>query len=192
MKVTATKLEGVLEVEPKIFGDARGFFVETYNHARYAEAGIDAPFVQDNLSRSGVGTLRGLHLQNPGGQGKLVSVLEGRVLDVAVDVRVGSPTFGQHVAVELDAERKNQLYVPPGFAHGFCVLEGPALFAYKCTALYAPEHELCVLYSDPALGIEWPSDAPKLSDKDRAGVPLADIPEERLPRYGADEGEADQ
>jgi dTDP-4-dehydrorhamnose 3,5-epimerase len=185
VKVTPTALPGVLEVTPKIFGDARGFFLESYNARAYAEQGIDSTFVQDNLSRSAAGTLRGLHLQHPHAQGKLVSVLEGRVLDVAVDVRVGSPHFGEHVSVELDAERKNQLWVPPGFAHGFCVIDGPAIFAYKCTELYAPDHELSVAFDDPDLGIAWPVDEPQLSAKDAAGTRLRDIDPARLPRYEA-------
>ncbi|MEC7522776.1 MAG: dTDP-4-dehydrorhamnose 3,5-epimerase [Myxococcota bacterium] len=184
MEVFESDLPGVLRIQPKVFGDARGFFVETFQAERYADRGVTGPFVQDNMSRSAPGILRGLHLQHPNGQGKLVSVVEGRVLDVAVDVRVGSPTFGRHVSEVLDAERKNQLWIPPGFAHGFCVLgDAPATFVYKCTAIYAPEHELSVLWDDPDLGIDWPIDAPKLSDKDRAAQRLKDIPEDRLPRW---------
>lgn len=186
MKVEPTRIEDVLRVQPKVFGDARGFFLETFNAQRYAEAGIAGPFVQDNVSRSAPGILRGLHLQHPHGQGKLVSVMEGKVLDVAVDVRVGSPTFGAHVTEVLDAEKKNQLWVPPGFAHGFCVLgDSPATFVYKCTDFYAPDAELTVAWDDPDIGIDWPIDAPTLSDKDRAGKRLKDIPEARLPRFGA-------
>ncbi|RZO56814.1 MAG: dTDP-4-dehydrorhamnose 3,5-epimerase [Sandaracinaceae bacterium] len=184
MEVFESDIPGVLRIQPKVFGDARGFFVETFQAERYRELGVPGPFVQDNMSRSAPGILRGLHLQHPRGQGKLVSVLEGRVLDVAVDVRVGSPTFGQHVSEVLDAERKNQLWIPPGFAHGFCVLgDAPATFAYKCTELYAPENELSVLWSDPDLGIDWPLDAPKLSDKDAAAARLKDIPKDRLPSW---------
>lgn len=184
MKVTQTTLAEVLHVEPKVFGDSRGYFLETYNEKRYADAGIGARFVQDNVSRSAPGILRGLHLQHPHDQGKLVWVLEGRVLDVAVDVRVGSPTFGQHVARELDAERKNQLWVPPGFAHGFCVRSGsPAVFAYKCTDVYAPEAELTIAWNDPDLGIDWGVEQPVLSDKDQRGARLRDIDEDRLPRW---------
>lgn len=184
MRVEATEIPDVLRIEPKVFGDARGFFLETYNAARYREAGVEAAFVQDNLSRSAPGILRGLHLQHPRGQGKLVSVLEGRVLDVAVDVRVGSPTFGRHVTEVLDAERKNQLWIPPGFAHGFCVLgDTPATFAYKCTELYSPSDELTVAWDDPDIGVDWPLAAPKLSDKDRAGRRLRDIPEAELPEW---------
>ncbi len=183
MRVTATELPEVLEIEPKVFGDSRGFFLETFQAERYAEHGIPGPFVQDNVSRSAAGILRGLHLQHPNAQGKLVWVLEGQVLDVAVDVRVGSPRFGRHVARTLDSERKNQLYIPPGFAHGFCVVEGPALFVYKCTEVYRPEHELSVRWDDPDLGIEWPLKEPRLSDKDRTAERLRDIDERRLPRW---------
>jgi dTDP-4-dehydrorhamnose 3,5-epimerase len=183
MRVTPTAIPEVLHVEPRVFGDARGFFVETFNAQRYAEHGITAAFVQDNTSRSAPGILRGLHLQNPHGQGKLVWVLEGSVLDVAVDARIGSPTFGQHVAMTLDAERKNQLWIPPGFAHGFCVLEGPALFVYKCTELYHPETEITLAWNDPDLGIDWPLAEPVLSEKDRVGQRLRDIDPARLPRW---------
>ncbi len=183
MRVTPTELPDVLDIEPKVFGDARGFFLETYQAARYAEQGIEATFVQDNVSRSAAGILRGLHLQHPHGQGKLVWVLEGKVLDVAVDVRVGSPGFGRHVARVLDAERKNQLFIPPGFAHGFCVVEGPALFVYKCTEVYQPEHELSIRWDDPDLGIDWPIREPRLSDKDRDAPRLRDVDERGLPLW---------
>src|SRR5262249_17049762 len=139
MKVTETSLPGVLLIEPKVFGDARGFFLETFQAARYAEAGIHLPFVQDNLSRSNKAPLRGLHFQEPTPQGKLVQVLAGAVWDVAVDVRSGSPTFGKWVGVELSADNRRQLWVPPGFAHGFCVLSESADFLYKCTDFYAPQ-----------------------------------------------------
>lgn len=187
MEVEATEIPGVLHVRPRVFGDARGFFLETYQAERYREAGIACAFVQDNLSRSAPGILRGLHLQHPFAQDKLVYVLEGAVYDVAVDVRVGSPTFGRHVGRVLSAEHKNQLFVPKGFAHGFAVIsEGPATFAYKCSDRYAPEHELSVRWDDPALGIAWPLAAPPtLSEKDAKGLRLAEIPHDRLPRYGA-------
>lgn len=186
MRVTPTEIAEVLHVEPVVRGDARGFFVETFQAERYAAAGVTGPFVQDNISRSAPGTLRGLHLQNPHPQGKLVWVLEGCVLDVAVDVRVGSPTFGQHVAHELDAERKNQLWVPGGFAHGFCVIsETPATFVYKCTDYYAPDDELTVRWDDPALGIRWPVAEPTLSAKDGRAPRLEEIDPQRLPRWGA-------
>jgi dTDP-4-dehydrorhamnose 3,5-epimerase len=183
MEVHETRLPGVLLVEPRIFGDARGFFYESFNQARYRDVGIDLPFVQDNFSHSRKGILRGLHLQQPHPQGKLVSVLAGRVFDVAVDVRVGSPHFGQWVGETLDGESKRQLFVPPGFAHGFCVLSDEALFHYKCTDLYHPEAELSVAWNDPDIGIDWPQPAPTLSDKDAAAPRLADIPRERLPTF---------
>lgn len=183
MEVTPTQLEEVLLIKPRVFGDERGFFLETWAANRYAQAGLPSSFVQDNLSRSRGGILRGLHLQNPHAQGKLVYVLEGSVFDVAVDVRVGSPTFGKFASATLSAENKHQLYVPPGFAHGFCVTSDHALFAYKCTDLYHPENELSVLWNDPALGIPWPIESPQLSAKDEAGSPLAEIPECKLPRF---------
>ncbi|MFK7998442.1 MAG: dTDP-4-dehydrorhamnose 3,5-epimerase [Polyangiales bacterium] len=185
MNVEALGLPGVLLITPRVFGDARGYFVETFALERYAEAGIDIPFVQDNLSRSPKGVLRGLHLQNPHGQGKLVQVVEGSVFDVAVDVRVGSPYFGKWVSTELSAENHCQLWVPPGFAHGFVVTSDHALFSYKCTDTYHPETELSVLWNDPAIGIEWPVESPVLSDKDAAANALADIDESRLPRWQA-------
>ena len=175
MEVKQTRLPGVVVVEPRVFGDARGYFYESFNAARYREAGIDLPFVQDNFSRSRRGALRGLHLQQPHPQGKLVSVLAGEVYDVAVDVRVGSPTFGQWVGERLDAESKRQLYVPPGFAHGFCVLSDDTVFHYKCTDLYHPEAELSVAWNDPDLGIDWPIEEPVLSGKDAAAPRLRDV-----------------
>ena len=183
MKVIETKLPGVLIVEPKVFGDARGYFLESFQAARYAEAGMAGPFVQDNLSFSRRGILRGLHLQNPRPQGKLVQVLQGEVFDVAVDVRVGSPTFGQWEGVVLSQENARQLYVPPGFAHGFLVTSETALFAYKCTDYYTPQSELSILWNDPDIGIEWPRIEPQLSAKDAAGLRLADIDSARLPKY---------
>ncbi len=183
MEVRATSLPEVLLVIPKVFGDDRGFFVETYAEARYRAAGIALPFVQDNLSRSARGTLRGLHLQHPLAQGKLVSVVEGTVLDVAVDVRAGSPSFGRHVAVELSASNKHQLWVPPGFAHGFAVTSEHAIFAYKCTELYHPETELGVAWDDPDLDIAWPTREPLLSARDEAHARLRDIPRDRLPPH---------
>jgi dTDP-4-dehydrorhamnose 3,5-epimerase len=183
MQVTPTKLSSVLLIEPKVFGDARGYFFESFHRERYAAAGLELDFVQDNISRSQHGILRGLHLQNPYAQGKLVYVLEGEVFDVAVDVRVGSPQFGQWTGQLLSSENKKQLYIPPGFAHGFCVTSPSALFAYKCTELYHPETEVSVAWNDPDLGIPWPISAPQLSKKDSEGFRLADIPKERLPRY---------
>jgi len=184
MNVSATSLAGVLLIEPRVFGDARGFFQETWQQARYAEAGIAADFVQDNLSLSRRGVLRGLHFQQPNPQGKLVYVLQGEVYDVAVDLRLGSPSFGRAEGFRLSAETHHQLYIPPGFAHGFCVLSETVLFAYKCTALYDPSCEVTLRWDDPDLGIDWPITAPELSDKDRAGLLWAEFPPERLPRYG--------
>ena len=185
MKVTETKLPGVVVVEPKVFGDERGFFMETWNAARYDEAGLPTRFVQDNLSFSTHGVLRGLHFQNPQPQGKLVSVLRGEVFDVAVDIRVGSPTFGEWTGVTLSAENKRQFYVPEDFAHGFVVTSEAALFFYKCTDYYSPSSEGIVLWNDPGIGIEWPTDAPILSERDRVAPPLREMPEGRLPRYPA-------
>lgn len=169
MNVIETPIEGLLIIEPQVFGDARGFFVETYNEARYAEAGIDVRFVQDNQSMSSYGVVRGLHFQKPPfSQAKLVSCAEGRVLDVAVDLRSGSPTYGQHFAVELSAENHRQFFIPKGFAHGFSVLSERALFTYKCDELYHPESEGGILLTDPALGIDWqvPAEQMNLSAKD--------------------------
>jgi dTDP-4-dehydrorhamnose 3,5-epimerase len=185
MKVTRTKLQGVFVIEPDVFADARGFFLETWAHRRYSEAGLPSIFVQDNLSRSAQGILRGLHLQHPYGQGKLVHVIHGEVFDVAVDVRVGSPTFGQWVGTTLTGENHRQVYIPPGFAHGFCVVSEHALFSYKCTEAYHRESELGIIWNDPELGIAWPITDPQLSPKD-AGFPrLSEIPRERLPPWDA-------
>lgn len=166
MIIRPTALPEVIVIEPRLFGDARGFFVETWNSARYREAGIALDFVQDNLSRSRKGTLRGLHFQEPDSQGKLVSVLSGAVFDVVVDIRHGSPRFGQWVGMELDAESRRQMWIPPGFAHGFCVLSETADFFYKCTALYNPQAEHTVRWDDPALAINWPVSSPVLSQRD--------------------------
>ncbi|HYV43812.1 MAG TPA: dTDP-4-dehydrorhamnose 3,5-epimerase [Myxococcaceae bacterium] len=174
MNVLPTELPGVLIVEPKVHGDARGFFFEAYHQQRYADAGIPGPFVQDNVSRSARGILRGLHYQQPRAQGKLMSALAGRIWDVAVDVRRGSATFGKWVGVELSEDNRRQLWVPPGFAHGFCVLSDSADVAYKCTDFYSPEHEHTILWNDPQLAIPWPVEQPKLSPKDLAGKALAD------------------
>jgi dTDP-4-dehydrorhamnose 3,5-epimerase len=182
MKVIATDIPDVLIVEPKLFGNQRGFFMETYQFERYVANGISRPFIQDNLSRSAYGVIRGLHLQNPATQGKLVSVMRGRVLDVAVDVRVGSPTFGQHAAVELNEENRRQLWVPRGFAHGFAVLSDTADFFYKCDNAYSPKDEIAVRWDDPAIGIKWGIDSPSLSPRDAAAPCLADV--KNLPIYG--------
>ncbi len=184
MKVIETKIPGVVVVEPKVFGDERGFFMETWHQARYEDAGLPYCFVQDNLSFSTKGVLRGLHFQNPDQQGKLVQVLEGEVFDVAVDIRPGSPTFGEWEGVTLSAENKRQFYVPEGFAHGFLVTGERALFSYKCTAKYNQSAEGFVLWNDPEIGIKWPAEkSPVLSEKDRAARPLREIPVEQLPRY---------
>jgi len=185
MRVTALRLPEVLLIEPRVVSDRRGFFLETYSRQRYAEAGVGAEFVQDNLSRSVRGTLRGLHLQQPHGQGKLVSVVDGEVFDVAVDVRVGSPTFGQWVGQRLTGEDHLQLFLPAGFAHGFCTTSETALFHYKCTDYYDPEAELGVAWDDPDLAIAWPLPDPITSEKDRALPRLGDVPSDRLPRYEA-------
>lgn len=183
MRIEPMKLNAVLRIEPQVFGDPRGYFFETWQRDRYRDAGLPRDFVQDNVSRSARGILRGLHLQEPFGQGKLVQVLDGAVFDVAVDVRNGSPSFGHWVAETLTGDNHLQLYIPPGFAHGFCVVSEYALLTYKCTEFYHPETELSVLWNDPGLGIEWPVRDPMLSKKDAAGLRLADIPKERLPRY---------
>jgi dTDP-4-dehydrorhamnose 3,5-epimerase len=182
MQIVATDLPEVLIVEPRLFGDQRGFFLETYQLDRYAAHGIQGPFVQDNLSRSGYGVLRGLHLQNPSTQGKLVSVMRGRVLDVVVDVRVGSPNFGRHVSVELNEDNRRQFWVPRGFAHGFVVLSETADFFYKCDNPYSPKDEISVRWDDPAIGINWGVENPSLSAKDAVAPLLADV--KNLPIYG--------
>ncbi|MBI5062433.1 MAG: dTDP-4-dehydrorhamnose 3,5-epimerase [Desulfatitalea sp.] len=183
MKIIPTRLEEVLLLEPKVFGDRRGYFLETYQRERYAAAGVDATFVQDNISFSQGNILRGLHFQHPQGQAKLVQVLQGEIYDVAVDVRRGSPTFGQWVGVTLSSAEPRQLYIPKGFAHGFCVLSATALFMYKCSDYYAPPCENGVCWNDPDLAIEWPVKHPMLSEKDQAYSRLKDIPPERLPVY---------
>jgi dTDP-4-dehydrorhamnose 3,5-epimerase len=186
MKVTPTDLPDVLLIEPKVHGDHRGWFMESWQAARYREAGIADAFVQDNQSYSARGTLRGLHIQHPHGQGKLVQVIQGEVFDVAVDVRRGSPHFGHWAGAHLTAKNKHQLWVPKGFVHGFLVLSDTALFSYKCTDLYHPETEVSVRWDDPDIGIDWPlerllGEAPKLSDKDRDAPCLRDIPQAQLP-----------
>jgi dTDP-4-dehydrorhamnose 3,5-epimerase len=178
VNIIETKLPGVLIIEPRVFGDARGFFMETWNAAGFAGAGLDLAFVQDNHSRSQKGVLRGLHFQNPGPQGKLVRVTNGAVFDVAVDLRASSPTFGQWVGVELSAANKRMFWVPEGFAHGFLTLEDDTDFLYKCTAPYAPQSEFTLAWDDPAVGIEWPVVGldPIISEKDARGLALADVP----------------
>lgn len=183
MKVGDTSVPGVLLIEPDRFGDSRGFFQELWHERRYAGAGIAGPFVQDNISLSSRGVLRGLHLQHPQGQGKLVYALQGEVFDVAVDVRVGSPTFGQWAGAVLSSDNARQLWVPQGFAHGFCVLSETALFAYKCTDFYNRDTELSVLWNDPDIAIDWPLDDPLVSDKDAEAPPLSAIGHDRLPVF---------
>ncbi|CUH94485.1 dTDP-4-dehydrorhamnose 3,5-epimerase [Propionispora sp. 2/2-37] len=184
MRVIETKLPEVFIIEPKVFGDARGFFQETWQRMRYEDIGIKEPFVQDNLSFSTRGVLRGLHYQNPNTQGKLVSVVQGEVFDVAVDIRRGSPTFGEWVGVHLSGENHRQLWVPPGFAHGFCVMSDTVYFTYKCTGLYNPAAEGGILWNDPEVGIEWPLQEVILSDKDKVYPQLKDVKPDRLPLYG--------
>lgn len=175
MRVEPTRIPDVLLVQPPVFEDARGFFMEVYHADKFAAAGLPSRFVQDNYSRSSRGVLRGLHFQNPMGQGKLVRVTVGAVFDVAVDIRKGSPSFGRWTGRELSAENKLALYVPPGFAHGFCVLSDVAEFLYKCTDFYAPEYEHGILWSDPDIGIDWPVGDPILSDKDGAYPRLVEM-----------------
>jgi len=189
MRVTSLPgLPELLLVQPPVFRDARGAFRELYLDSRYADAGIADRFVQDNLSLSHRHVLRGLHLQHPRGQGKLVTVLAGEVFDVAVDVRRGSPTFGLWAGVTLTADNAHQLWIPPGFAHGFLVLSDGALFGYKCTEPYSPPDELSIRWDDPEIGIEWPVPVPVLSDKDASAPLLSDIPAERLPAFDATTG----
>jgi len=183
MKVIEAPLPGVLIFEPVVHGDERGFFVETYHEARYREAGLADKFVQDNMSKSQRGVLRGLHFQWPNPQGKLVSVVEGEVWDVAADIRLGSPTFGQWHAERLDGLTKRQMWVPPGFAHGFVTLSEVAIFQYKVTALYEVEHDFGVAYNDPELAIPWPIDEVQLSKRDSQLPFLRDLPEFAQPRY---------
>ncbi|MFZ1985364.1 MAG: dTDP-4-dehydrorhamnose 3,5-epimerase [Desulfatitalea sp.] len=183
MKIVATAIKEVLLIEPQRFGDRRGYFLETYQQQRYAEAGIDAVFVQDNISFSQRGILRGLHFQHPQAQAKLVQVLAGEIFDVAVDVRRGSPTFGRWIGATLSASEPRQLYIPKGFAHGFCVLSPTALFSYKCSDFYSPQHENGLRWNDPDLAIDWPVKSPVLSDRDQAFPALKEIPPERLPAY---------
>jgi dTDP-4-dehydrorhamnose 3,5-epimerase len=182
LKLIETPLPGVLIVEPKVFRDERGFFLEVWNAGTFAAQGLDLTFVQDNHSQSQQGTLRGLHVQLPNSQGKLVRCTEGTIFDVAVDIRLDSPTFGRWFGVELSAENFRQLWVPPDFAHGFCVLTPRAQVEYKCTTLYDPPADLAIAWNDPAIGIEWPVAAPLLSAKDSAARTLEELAD-RLPRY---------
>jgi dTDP-4-dehydrorhamnose 3,5-epimerase len=182
LKLLPTPLPGVLLVEPRVFRDERGFFLEVWNAGEFAAQGLEVAFVQDNHSQSRQGTLRGLHVQLPRSQGKLVRCTEGAIFDVAVDIRRGSPTYASWYGVELSAENFRELWVPPDFAHGFCVLSERAQVEYKCTELYDPAADLAIAWDDPAIGIEWPVAAPVLSAKDRAARPLQELAD-RLPRY---------
>jgi dTDP-4-dehydrorhamnose 3,5-epimerase len=181
MKITPCDIPGLLVIEPQVFGDQRGYFLETWHRRRYQEAGLPGfDFVQDNISFSRRGALRGLHFQNPSAQGKLVSALQGEVWDVAVDIRRGSPTFGRWHGLSLSAENKLQFFIPPGFAHGFAVLSETALFHYKCTDYYSPKDEQAIRWDDPALGIKWPITNPVLSARDAQAPLLKDIAVEKL------------
>ena len=177
MNITECDIPGPLIIEPKVFGDERGFFMESWNAARFAEEGLDIAFVQDNHSLSQKGVLRGMHFQNPGPQSKLVRVVSGAVFDVAVDLRRSSPTFGKWTGVELSAENKRMFWVPQGFAHGFLTLEDDTDFLYKCDATYAPQHEHSLAWDDPDVGIEWPLGGIdlQLSAKDAEGTRLSDL-----------------
>lgn len=183
MQVHETKLPGVLLVEPKVHTDDRGFFTELWNSPRYAAQGLPGTVLQTNLARSSRGVLRGLHHQYPCPQGKLVFVLEGEVFDVAVDIRHGSPTFGQWVGYYLSQENHRQLYVPPGFAHGYCVISATSLFAYQCTEVYHREYDASIRFNDPDINVAWPIDEPVISEKDRQAPRLRDVPSEKLPQY---------
>lgn len=183
MEVTELELPGLRLVVLDVHADQRGAFTEMFHARRYAEFGMNTDFVQDNMSRSSRGVLRGLHLQHPHGQAKLVQVIEGDVFDVAVDVRVGSPTFAQWVGIELSSRNPRQLYVPVGFAHGFCTLSESAVLTYKCTDYYAPDAEATISWKDPDIGIQWPMSSPILSAKDAAAKPLAAFEAARLPNY---------
>ena len=183
MNVKSTEIPGVLVIEPKVFPHSRGGFLETWQAERYAAIGVPSDFVQDNLSSSNAGVLRGLHLQHPHDQAKLVQTLVGTVFDVAVDVRVGSPTFGTWVGAELSDETFRQLYIPAGFAHGFCVVSDFALFSYKCSDFYAPDCEIAIRWDDPDIGIDWPLSEPVVSGKDAQGLLLKDIDPDRLPCF---------
>lgn len=176
MEVVKTEFEGLLIIKPKVFGDERGYFFESYNEVVYQKAGIQLCFVQDNISKSKKGTIRGLHYQvGEKAQGKLCKVIFGKVLDVAVDIRFGSPTFGKYFSSELSEENHTQLWIPPGFAHGFSVLSDEAIFSYKCTSLYSKEHERAILFNDTDLNIDWKVSNPIVSEKDLQAIKLKDI-----------------
>ena len=183
MKVSPTSLDGVLLIEPTVFGDQRGFFMESWKSDPYAAAGIPSPMLQSNISRSARGVLRGLHYQHPQPQGKLVSVLEGAIYDVAVDIRTGSPGFGHWTAAELSAENHLQLYIPEGFAHGFCVTSETALVHYLCTSEYMAKYDAAIAWDDPDIGIEWPVEPGSVSPRDSAAPRLGDVPASGLPSF---------
>ena len=183
MKLIETGIPGLVVVEPVVYGDSRGFFMETWNSDRYGACGLPDRFVQSNISRSAAGVIRGLHYQHPCAQGKLVSVLEGRVYDVAVDIRSDSPTFRQWAGVELSASNHRQLYIPEGFAHGFCVLGDSALLSYLCTTQFNVEYDASIAWNDPDIGIEWPIEHQSLSERDRNAPRLRDVPVDCLPHF---------
>ena len=183
MEFIDTKIKEVKLIKPKIHGDSRGFFLETYQKKLYKDAGIHYDFVQDNHSRSKKNTLRGLHYQLDKMQGKLVRVSNGCVYDVAVDMRKGSPTFKEHVSFILSDENQFQLFIPPGFAHGFCVISDEADFEYKCTEFYNPNSEVGIMWDDPDLGIDWPIETPIVSDKDNENFLVSEIPNNLIPKY---------
>jgi len=183
MKIIETALPGCVVIEPHVHGDARGYFYESFHVEKYKQHGLDVRFVQTNVSRSAQGVVRGLHYQFPNPQGKLVNVLEGEVYDVAVDIRLGSPTFGRWAAAILSAENKRHFWIPEGFAHGFAVLSENATFAYQCTTLYQHAADAAIRWNDAEIAVDWPISAPLLSEKDQRAPFLRDIAHDRLPRY---------
>lgn len=184
MNIIETKLPGVLILEPKVFSDERGYFLETWHSTHYEDIGIHGPFVQDNISFSKKNVLRGLHYQFPQSQGKLIQVLSGQVVDVAVDIRIDSPTYGQWISEVLSDTNHKQMFIPPGFAHGYCVISETAVFAYKCTEFYNPATEHGIIWNDSELNIDWPVKEPVLSAKDKNYARLKDIAPEKLPHFG--------
>ena len=184
MNCIETGIPGLVIIEPNIYGDARGYFMETWHSDRYAKAGLPTRFVQSNVSRSSAGVIRGLHYQYPNPQGKLVQVLDGRIYDVAVDIRTDSPTFRQWIGVELSAENHRQLYVPEGFAHGFCVVGEAATISYMCTRVFSPKDDASIAWDDPDIGVKWPITPQSLSAKDRDAPRLSDVSPQRLPSSG--------
>ena len=183
MKITTSLIEGILIIEPKIFNDKRGFFMETYNQDRYNAFGINATFVQDNLSYSMKNTLRGLHFQIKHPQAKLIQVISGKIFDVAVDLRPGFATFGKWTGFHLSGENRRQVFIPEGFAHGFCVLSESALFHYKCSDFYAPDDESGIIWSDPDIGIKWPVENPIVSEKDKQYQKFSELIADELPSF---------